>query len=170
MALYHMQRMILPSACLPRTKWHNLLHPRPRPSIDNHPWSLNHQLNPPEATCLCHFPNPIHRPRSFLQTLLHSRLSPHRLPSQLRILMSYPPIDLLHASWTNCTRTTVTLGIRSAGGENGGPRYHAPPRGPRFVWALSNPQATRGVMCLIRVFFFPFVFTDVASITSYTVF
>src|SRR6266576_2798626 len=45
--------------------------------------------------------------------------------------------DPLHASWTKCARTAVTLRIRSAGGGNGGSRYHAPPRGPRFVWVLS---------------------------------
>ena len=54
-------------------------------------------MGPPQATCLYNFPYPIHYTRSYLQTLLHHQLGPHRLPCQMRIL----PIDPLHVSWTN---------------------------------------------------------------------
>jgi hypothetical protein len=64
-----------------------------------------------------------------------------------------PLIDPLHTSWTKCARTTVTLRIRSAGGGNGGSRCHAPPRGSRFVWALSNSRATRA-LCVLFAFSF----------------
>jgi hypothetical protein len=112
-------------------------------------------MRPPQATSLlCNFTSPIHwyHPRSYIQTLLYHQLCSHRLPSQMRIPMFRLPFDPLHASWTKCARTAVTLQIRSAGGGNGVSRHHAPPRGTRFVWALSNSRATRGLMCLTRVF------------------